>query len=148
MKIGAIAFGLVLAGCGSAPEPMTQAELENGVNQIILAFTCVQKGYVSDLPTMAAYMDTVKGVLYERASPEQISAASNARIKAYDWSTVSIQDCRPVELNAARYSNLLVANERKRQQRRKSMKELSTQPYQPRYASCLTTAVTTNCVAF
>lgn len=150
MKIQIVAitsFGIMITGCAASMQPMTQTEIRQGVFWSQMAYTCVQKGYVSDLSAMAMYKNSVDRNLASRASAEQITTANNANFRAYDWSAVSIQECRTLELTTVGAANEEASRQRQSDRLRASVNN-TVQPYRPNYASCLTTAGMTSCVAY
>jgi hypothetical protein len=145
----AIATAMMISGCATPPQPMTPAQIENAVYWDQMAYTCVQKGYVSNLSAMARYKNNWARVLSNHPDKAQIAAINEQNFRKHNWGAVSIQQCRTLELTSISQADAYA--EMQRQQAIYSGSsgiQIPTNSYQPRYRNCLRTAGITNCVDF
>ena len=97
----------LLAGCAAPPAaPLTQQELTHATYVHHAAHMCVQKGYVSDLSSMAELIQAWETYINMGASADQIAATSRevSTQPQYNLRNLSVQDCRQIQLAAMQQS--------------------------------------------
>lgn len=146
----ALVIGSLLTGCAAPtpPKPMTQAEIDVGTHWMQMAYTCVEKGYVSNLSAMAKFTQSWQNNLSRRASQEQIKSSSEKVFKSNNWSRLTIQECRKLELGAVAMADEVAEKQRQEEIARARRENTPAYTYEPRYVNCSTIAGITNCVKY
>lgn len=147
MKYLLVALSLAaLVACTPPPKPMSQAEIDNAVYWDQMAYTCVAKGYVTNISAMSTYRSSWSNALNSRANPARTSSARDANFKKFDWSSLPIENCRTLELTAVGEANQLAQRQRQAAVANSSAGNFVVQPYQPMYTSCY--SATGMCVSY
>ena len=145
----AIATAMMISGCAAPSKPMTPAQIENAVYWDQMAYTCVQKGYVSNLSAMARYKSNWGRVLSNHPDQAQVAAINQQNYQKYNWGAIAIQQCRTLELTSISQADAYADMQRQQEiYSRSSGVQIPTNSYQPRYRNCYTAAGMTNCVDF
>lgn len=85
-----------LVGC-APPPPLSPKEVETAVFSSHVAQACIQKGWVTDLPSLVNYGAYQDKSLSGRASAEYLASIREYISKQYPAHGVTLQHCRAVQ---------------------------------------------------
>jgi hypothetical protein len=112
---------LLLSAC--AMTPLTPDETMAGVASNMAGQSCNERGWISDLPVMASYLNAVQSGLRYRGDPALIAQFENEI--SPEVPSIRIEDCRSLEMAALQYAQQQAQNAQQQAAYSASMQSLS-----------------------